>query len=228
MNLKISKLAGFGYLAIFITGFFANFFVLERLVDLENASLTATNILANELLFRTGIFSFILMVVFDIVLAWALYILLKPVDKNLSLLSGWLRLVNSTVFGVALYHLFSMLRVLNGAGYLKAFVPDQLQAMVLMSFNSFNDTWLVGLVFFGLHLLALGYLIFKSGYIPRIIGVLLVIAGFGYLADSFANFILINYNDYKNVFQAVVIIPGVVGELSLTFWLLFKSVRNEK
>lgn len=221
----ISKIAGFGYLIIFITGFFSNFFVLESLIAPGDAATTANNIMGNDFLFRIGILSFIIMVVLDVVLAWALYILLKPVNQNLSLLSGWLRLVNSTIFGIALYNLFSVLQILSGADYLKVIVTEHLQAQVMLSLNTFNNTWLIGLVFFGIHLFVLGYLIFKSGYIPKYIGILLIVAAAGYLIDSFANFLLPNYADYKDIFLLIVVVPGVIGELSLTFWLLFKSTK---
>jgi hypothetical protein len=220
---KAARIAGFGYLIIFITGIFSNFFVLERHIVPGNAAITANNIMANYSLFRIGILSFIIMVVFDVVLAWALYVLLKPVNKNLSLLSGWLRLVNSTIFGIALYNLFNVLQILSGADFLKEFVTGQLQAQVMLSLSTFNFTWLIGLVFFGLHLLLLGYLIFKSGYMPRILGILLIVASIGYLIDSFANFLLPNYTNYEDLFLLIVVVPGVIGELSLTFWLIFKG-----
>lgn len=222
---KISKIAGLGYLVIFITGIFSNFIVLEGLVVPGDAAATANNITGNELLFRVGILSFIIMVVFDVVLAWALYVLLKPVNRNLSLFSGWLRLVNSTVFGIALYNLFSVMQVLSGAEYLKVFAAGQLQAQAMLFLNTFNNTWLIGLVFFSLHLFVLGYLIFRSGYIPKILGILLIVAAMGYLIDSFANFLLPNYTDYKDIFLLIVAVPGIVGELSLTFWLLLKGVE---
>jgi hypothetical protein len=222
---KAAIVAGFGYLIIFITGIFSNFFVLESLIVPGDATTTSNNIMGNDLLFRKGILSFIIMVVFDVVLAWAFYVLLKPVNKNLSLLSGWLRLVNSTIFGIALYNLFSVLQILSGAEYLKVFVTGQLQAQVMLFLNAFNYTWLIGLVFFGLHLFVLGYLIFKSGYIPRILGILVIVASVGYLIDSFANFLLPNYTDYKDIFLLVVVVPGIIGELSLTFWLLFKGAK---
>jgi len=222
---KIARVAGIGYLVIFITGIFSNFFVVESLIVSGDAAQTAHNIMDNDFLFRIGILSFFIMVVFDVVLAWALYVLLKPVNKNLSLLSGWLRLVNSTIFGIALYNLLSVLQILSGAEYLKVFVTDQLQAQVMLSLNTFNSTWLIGLVFFGFHLFVLGYLIFKSGYIPRILGILLVIASIGYLIDSVANFLLSNYTDYKNLFLMIVVVPGIIGELSLTFWLLLKGAK---
>jgi hypothetical protein len=139
------------------------------------------------------------------------------------LLSGWLRLVNSTIFGIALFNLFSVLHILSGAEYLKVFDTGQLHAKVMLFLNTFNNTWLIGLVFFGLHLFVLGYLIFKSGYIPRILGILLIVASIGYLIDSFANFLLPNYTNYKDIFLLIVVVPGIIGELSLTFWLLFKG-----
>jgi len=220
---KAARVSGFGYLIIFITGIFSNFFVLEGLVVAGDAAATANNIMGNGLLFRIGIFSFTIMVVFDVLLAWTLYILLEPVNKNLSLLSGWLRLVNSTIFGIALYNLLSVLQMLSGAEYLKAFDTGKLHAQAMLLLNTFNSTWLIGLVFFGLHLLLLGYLIFKSGYIPKILGILLIIAAMGYLIDSFANFLLSNYADYKDIFLLIVAVPGIIGELSFTFWLLLRG-----
>lgn len=226
--MKISKIAGSGYLIIFISGIFANFFVLESLIVAGDAAGTAANIMENLTLFRIGILSFIIMVIFDVVLAWALYILLKPVDKNLSLLSAWLRLVNGTIFGIALYHLFGVLQILSGAHYLTVFETGQLQAQVLLFLDAFNVTWLIGLIFFGLHLFFLGYLIFRSSYIPKILGILLIVASIGYLIDSFANLLLPNYADYQEIFMLLVVVPGIIGELSFTFWLLLKGVKEQE
>ena len=220
---KAARVAGFGYIIIFISGIFANFFVLQSLIVPGDAATTANNIMANEMLFRIGIVSFIIMVIFDLVLAWALYVLLKPVNKSLTLLAAWFRLVNATIFGIALYNLFSVLQLVSGADYLTVFETGQLQAQVMLFLNAFNVTWLIGLVFFGFHLLVLGYLIFKSGYIPRILGVLLIVASLAYLIDSFANFLLPNYTNYATIFLLIVLVPGVIAELSFTFWLLIKG-----
>jgi ABC-type multidrug transport system permease subunit len=100
-----------------------------------------------------------------------------------------------------------------------------MHTQVMLFFDAFNYTWLIGLVFFAIHLFVLGYLIFKSGYMPKFLGILLIIAAIGYLIDSLANFLLSNYSDYKNLFMLIVIVPGIIGELSLTFWLLFKGVK---
>ena len=222
---KLSKYAGAGYLIIFATGIFSNFFVLESFTAAGDASQTAKNIIENETLFRVGFLSFFIMVIIDAALAWAFYILLKPANKNISLLAGWLRLINVSIFGIALLYLLNVLQLLSGADYLNSLEASQLYALVLLNLESFNSAWLIGLVFFGLHLLVLGYLIHKSGYIPKFIGVLLIIAAVGYLIDSFANFLLPNYFEFENIFALVVIIPGIIGELSFTFWLLIKGVR---
>jgi len=218
-------IAGLGYLIIFITGIFANFFVIEDLIVPGNAATTVSNIAANESLYRIGILSFIIMVIFDVVLAWALYILLKPVNKSLSLLAAWLRLINATIFGIALHNLLNVLLLINGVDYSTVIGTDQLHAQAMLYLDAFNYTWLLGLVFFAIHLFVLGYLAFKSGYIPRFIGALLIIAGIGYLVDSMAHFLLPDYADYKTIFSTIVVVPGAIGELSFTIWLLVKGSR---
>lgn len=224
---KLSRITGIGYLVIFLTGFFANFFVLEGLIVPENAASTAVNISESSILFRLGILSFLIMVLADLLLAWTLYLLLKPVNKNMSLLTAWFRLVNATIFGVALFHLFNVFQLAEGDVYTKLFSADALNANIALSLDAFNHTWLIGLIFFGIHLFLLGMMIIKSDYIPGILGVLLIIAALGYLTDSIAYMLMPDYSDYKSIFMLVVAIPGVVGELSFTIWLLVKGVKDQ-
>ena len=122
-----------------------------------------------------------------------------------------------------MYNLFAVLQLLSGAGYLTVFETGQLHAQVLLFLDAFNFTWLIGLVFFGVHLLFLGYLIIKSGYIPRILGILLIVASLAYLVDSFANILLPSYINYATIFLLIVVVPSVIAELSFTFWLLIKG-----
>ena len=215
---KAAIVAGFGLLIMSILAAFANFYVLPSLIVPGDAATTANNIMANELLFRIGICSFIIVIVLDVVVAWALYVLLKPVNKSLSLLAAWFRLVYATIFGIALANLFSVLRLLSDADYLTVFEIDHLYAQVMLSLNAFSDGWQIGYVFFGLHLFVLGYLVFKSGYIPKILGVLLIIAGLGYLIDSYAIFLLPNY-------EATIGYVTFVGEVLFMLWLLFKGAK---
>lgn len=219
--IKIAKIAGFSYLIIFVSGIFANFVVLESLVVQGNAELTANNIMESESLYLFGIFAFLIMVIFDVIVTWALYLLLKPVNKTLSLFSAWFRLVNSTIFGVALFNLVAVLRIIRS----EQLGPFEMGQMMLL-FDSFDITWLLGLVFFAIHLIALGYLVLKSDYIPKFLGILLLVAAVGYLVDSSAQFILSNYDDYEEIFSLAVIVPGVIGEFAFTLWLLIRGFRK--
>lgn len=224
---RLSKITGVGYLIIFLTGFFANFFVVEGLIVPDNASVTFTNIAENNQLFRIGILSFFIMVIIDLFLAWTLYLLFKPVNKELSLLTAWFRIVNAGIFGVALFHLFNILPLINAKMHSSLFEPEDLYSRVVWSLDAFNHAWLIGLVFFGIHLLLLGYLIIKSDYTPGILGILLIIASLGYLTDSFAYLLIQNYSEYKSMFMLIVAIPGVIGELSFTLWLLIRGVKDQ-
>jgi hypothetical protein len=124
---------------------------------------------------------------------------------------------------LALYNLVGVLKISTSPEYLKIMGNGALQSQIMLYLDSFNYTWLIGLIFFGLHLLLLGYLIIKSGFIPKIIGVLLFVAGIGYLVDSFAFFLYPSYESVKDIFQMIVILPGVIGEFSFTIWLLIKG-----
>lgn len=215
---KAAIVAGLGLLIMTIFYVFADFFVFQNLIVQRDATTTANNIIANGMQFRTGIFSFLIVILCDVVVAWALYVFLKPVNKSLSLLAAWFRLVYAIIFGFALVNYFSVLHLLSGADYLTVFEIDQLHAKVMLSLNAFSDGWAIGIVFFGLHLFVLGYLVFKSGYIPRILGILLVIAGLGYLIDNFGKFLFPSYD------VAISLVTGW-GELLFMFWLLFKGVK---
>ena len=222
---KAAIVAGFGLLTMTIFAIYAYFFVRPSLIVPGDVTTTANNIMANELLFRSSIVSWLIVLMCDVVVAWALYVLLKPVNKSLSLLAAWFRLVYTTIHGIALLNLIFVLQLLSGADYLTVFETDQLHALVLLFLNGYNYGSLIGLVFFGFHLFVLGYLVFKSDYIPRIIGVLLIIASFGYLIENFGNVLLPNYANYEAIIQMVFIVPMFIGELSLCFWLLLKGAK---
>ncbi|MDQ0919524.1 DUF4386 domain-containing protein [Paenibacillus sp. V4I5] len=227
--LYYARVAGLGLLLMAVLAMFSNFSVLEGLIVPGDAAATASNIIANEMLFRSGFISFVIVLILDVLVAWALYVLLKPVNKNLAMLAACFRLVYTAIFGIALSNFLNVLPLLNGAEYLTVFTKEQLHAQVLLLIDAFNNGWLIGLVFFGFHLLVVGYLIVKSGgYLPRIIGIFLIIASVGYVIDSTAHFLLPNYTDYKTIFLLIVAVPGVIGELSLAFWLLIKGIKVQQ
>ena len=217
--------AGSSLLIMAIVAGFAVGFVFDSLIVPGDAAATANNVQASESLFRAGIFSWLVILILDVLVAWGLYVFLRPVNKHLSLLSGWLRLAYTAVLGVALLNLVFVLLLSSGADYLKAFESAQLQALVLLFLNAFDGIWSIGLVIFGLHLLVLGYLVLKSGYIPKILGILLVIAAFGYLITDGANLLLPNNEAFISTLEMIFMLPMIVGEVGLALWLLFKGQK---
>lgn len=220
-----SRIAGIGYLMIIIAGIFAEFFLRSNLIVPGDAAATANNIIGSESSFRLSIAGDLIMLTFDAVVALALYVLLKPVNKGMALLATFFRLVHTAIYGANLLNLFIVLLVLSGAGVLAAFGAGQTHALVSVFLSAHGIGYAVGLVFFGLHCLLIGYLIFRSGYFPRILGGLMVAAGFGYLIDSFAHVLLTNYAAYESILTVVVFAPALVAELALALWLLLKGVK---
>ena len=186
---KAAKVGGFGLLIMTAVYLIADLLVFQKIVDLKNAASTISNIKSNEALFRIGICCPVIVILCDVVVAWALYIFLKPINKSISLLAAWFRLVYSVVFGVVLINYLNILQLLGGADYLSAVDSSQLQADVMLSLHKFSDGWAMGLVYFGLHIILLGYLTLKSNYIPKMLGIILVLAGLGYLVHNFGKFL---------------------------------------
>ncbi len=219
---KAARIAGLGYLAIFIFGFYTDFAGVVS----GDATASANNILANEVLFRSGIASWLIVFIADVVVAWALYVLLIPVNKSLSLLAAWLRLIYTAMAGMFLLNLLIALQLSKGADYLTVFTADQMQAQVKLFLNTWWDgTTLISWVFFGLHLFVLGYLILKSSYIPKVLGVLLIVASIGYLINSFAGVLLPNIPAESRM---LLIVPAIIAELALTLWLLLRGGKIDE
>jgi hypothetical protein len=186
-----------------------------------DAAATAANIMASETLFRFGIVSNLYIGVVNLLLVLALYRLLKPVGKNMALL-----MVMFVVAGVSIAMLseitqLAVLRLLSGAEYVTGFTSDQLQALTLLFLHMHSQGINIAQIFWGLWLFPLGYLVFKSGFLPRILGVLLIIGCFGYLTQSFIAFLS------PGLKLNIAFITGW-GELLLLLWLLIKGVSVEQ
>jgi hypothetical protein len=229
-NIQISpqsyaRICGGLYLYIIVAGMFAELFVRSRLVVHADAAATASNIMANERLFRIGFSGELLHVAFDVVVATILYALLRPVDRYAALLAAFMRLAADIILAVASVSHFVTLRLLADADYLNTFQPNQLHTLALLALKLHGDGYAICLLFFGFACLALGYLIFRSSYLPRIIGVLMAIAGACYLLNSFAHFLAPVFA--ATLFPAL-FVPIFVAELSLALWLLVKGVDAPK
>jgi hypothetical protein len=205
--LLLSAAAAFGYVV-----------VVGGLVTEGNPTQTAADIMASEGLFRLGIASLVVVIALDVVVAWALYRVFSPVNKSLSMLAMALRLVYSGVFMVAIGHLLGVLHLLSNDGYLAVFGADQVNALAMLEVTSFSDIWYVSQFLFGLHLLLIGYLAYRSGYVPRLLGALLAISGLGYTADSFG--VQLSQGSWTDISSFT-----FIGEFLLALWLLIRA-RN--
>lgn len=218
--------AGVAYLAIFGLAIFANFFAIQGVLEPGNATATAANIRNSEGVFRAGVASFMVVFVLDVVIAWALNIFFRDVNADLSLLAGWFRVVGATLLGASLIFLILVLELLSGASYLAAFDQAQLDAEALLFMHGFDLLWLTGLVCFGVHLIVLGLLTLKSGWMPKLLAYLLFVAGAAYIADTLARVALANYDDFETAFLIVVAVPSIVAELWLALWLLLRGGKE--
>jgi hypothetical protein len=220
----LARLGGALYLAIIGLGIFAEVLVRQRLLVADDAMATAANIRAHELLWRWGVAAelFSLICVTVLLLVWV--VLLRPVHRDLTILAVAFVLVSHIVQAASLVDLWATLFPLGEAGYLRAFTPEQLAAMARLAIRTHGHGFGVSLLFSGCFFLVAGYLIFRSGYLPRFIGVLYQIAGLGYVTHTFV--MVLAPGLAGRVFLAAVA-PILLGELSLSLWLLFKGVDAE-
>lgn len=216
------RVAGILYLLLAVFGPFGLVIMPTMLIVNGDAAATASNILASEGMFRLAIVSGVMVALVEIGLVVVLYQLLRPVNQTLSLIAAFSRLVMAVVQAINLLNYFAVLLLLSGADYLNVFEPDQINASVLLFLNLHSVAANLWQIFFGLHLLILGYLIFRSGYIPRILGILLLIAASGYLISSFGNVV---FPDYHATFTQIILVFTVIPELALMAWLLVKGAQ---
>jgi hypothetical protein len=220
-NMKTARVAGSFYLAFIAFTLLAEL-VRSRLIVFGDAAATANNIMGSEWLFRAGFVSELVSAVFFLLAAWALYSLLKPVNNNLALLFVLLNLCGVAVESLNMLNQFAALQLLSGAEYLNVFQTGQLQALAMSYLYSYTDGFMIAQIFYSAWLLPLGYLVYKSGLLPRILGILLIIDFFGVLIWFIQFFLFPGY--------ALITYPGLavsfVAEFSLAVWLLIKGVKD--
>jgi hypothetical protein len=217
-----ARIAGGLYLIIIVGGFFAIGYVPAALVVPGNAAATAHNILTHELLYRLGLAVHIIILPINLPLALIFYELLKVVNRRLALLVVFFTLVGTAIEGANLLNQFTPLMILGGGHYLSVFNTEQLQALAYMPLNSQALSYDIQQVFYAGYLLTAGYLVFKSTFLPRTVGVLLVIGGLCYLIYSFASFLSPGFAAHLVPY---IQLPSGIAELSLCLWLLVMGVN---
>jgi hypothetical protein len=218
---KTARIAGLWYLLAGLPAPFSLVYIPSKLLVSGDAAATARNILASEMLFRLGIVGNLLSQIGFIFVSLALYQLLKPVNKNMAALMVILNLLGIPITMLNELNQLAVLQLVSGAHYLTVFTADQLYALVLLFLNMREDGLNIAQIFWGLWLFPMGYLVFKSGFLPRIIGVLLMIACVGYVMQSLAAFL------FPNLEVSFALVTGW-GELFFTLWLLIRGVNVEQ
>lgn len=218
---RYARIAGVLFLLSLVAGGFGEAYVPLKLIVAADAAATAANIRAFDFLFRLGFAGFLIESVCDTALSLILYVLLRPVSKELSLLAAFFGLVGTTLFAVAEVFYFMAPFILEGT-YLKTFSPDQLSALALLSLKFYTYGAAIFTVYYGLAWIFRGYLIFQSGYLPRFLGVLMLIGGLGFVARNFA---LVLAPTYASGALLLLLFPG---GLLLTGWLLVRGVDVPK
>ncbi len=225
---KSALTAGISLIIMALAAFFSYGFVHESLVVQGDASATFNNITSSNMLFKAEIFGWVIILITDIVVAWAFYIFLEPINKSLSLLGAWLRLTYAAILGMAILNLIFVLLLSKGTDYLSLFKIDQLQALMMLFFDAFESIWSIGLIIFGGHLMIVGYLAFKSDSIPKVIGILLLLASIGYIVIHLCKTFLPQYDGVISILNIVFIVPMIVGELGFGIWLLLRGGKVRK
>jgi hypothetical protein len=224
---RTARIAGLGYLLIFVLAILANFFVLEPLGVRGDAVATSAKIAAGEPMYRAAVAALVLVLIADLVVGWALFVVLRPADPNLALLA----LIFRAAYTIA--HVGVVLGLLSALSFATAPVltqglGDNAPALAYHFLASHGVGFTVTLVFFGVHLVLLGVLIARSGYMPRAIGWLASLAGLAYLVDGFGTIILGSYGALGGVVTILVIVTALVGEGALMLWLIIWGVNKAR
>ena len=224
-NKKTARMAGFLYLIYMVLSIFADVGVRSKLIVLGDAATTAENIIASAWQFRIGFVVDLVGALLFLLTAWALYVLLKPVNKNIALLFLLLNLGGVAVWCFSDLFLIASQLLLNGADYLKVFQTYQLQALAMASLYIYKNGFSgIAQIFFSAWLLPLGYLVYKSGFLPKILGIVLIVECFAWFLYPIQFFFFPGNVVLTYLSSAV----GFIGEFSLMLWLLIMGAKEQK
>jgi hypothetical protein len=219
-----ARIAGVLYLVIAAAAIVAHMYIPSSLIVAGDPAATASNIASSGTLFRLGIAGEFVVLLSEVVLSVLLYVLLKPVNRTMSLLAMASRLVMTTIHGINLLNSYFVLMLVSGAGVSLSFEPSQTNALVSLFLNAHDYGFTIGILFLTIHVFTLGYLILRSGYFPRVLGYLFLAAGLGYLIDSTALLLFPGYGTTP-VYLAI---PITVSEIAFPLWLVIRGLNLER
>lgn len=224
-NKSLARIAGFCYLVVIATGLFSEVFVRQTLRVTNDALTTAHNIQTNEMLFRWGFVADLINFIVGIPTILIIYNFFKKSNKILLQIAVTLVIIQTAIIAVNLLNQITPLLLLANETYLNTFQQSQLATLSLLSLNIQSQGYAIGLVFFGFYCILIGFVIYKTSAMPRVIGVLYAIAGLCYLINSFTMFLS---KGFANPIFVYLAIPIFIGELSLCLWLLLKGIDTTK
>jgi hypothetical protein len=223
-NKKTARIAGLIYLILVLLGIFNLIYVPSKLIFWDDAAATVNSIKDSEFLFKLGMVAGLFSYVTFLILPLALYKLLSQVDKTQAVLMVVLAIISVPISFVSIGYKFDVLTLLSGEEYLMVLEPAQLQMQVMLALESYNHGISISGIFWGLWLFPFGYLVYKSGFLPKVLGVFLVLGCFGQLIN-FLGFTLIP--DYSEMGIADYVgIPSSIGEIGICLWLLIMGAKE--
>lgn len=223
---KTARIAGLIYLVVVLTGIFHLMYVPSKLFVSDNPSVTISNIIASETLFRVGILGGLICYTAFLLLPLVLYKLLSPVNKTHAVLMVTLAVVSVPISFVNMLNKFAVLTLISKANYLSVFEADKLQAQALLYLDYYRNGNQIASIFWGLWLFPFGYLVFKSGFLPKVLGILLMVGCIGYLIDFMGSFLFSKYGETG--ISTFMTIPGSLGEIGICLWLLIIGIKVKR
>ncbi len=220
-----ARIAGLLYLLLVFSGLFHLMYVPKQLAGADAAA-TVNNIIASESLFRLSIFVGILGYIIFLILPLVLYKLLSPVNKSYAVLMAAFAVVSVPISLVNMLNEFSILTLISKASNLSVIEPEKLQTQIVLFKSYYSNGIQLASIFWGLWLFPFGYLVFKSGFLPKVIGFFLMFGCFGYLINFTGNFLFPSYDD--SVLASFITIPGSLGEIGICLWLLIMGVKEKQ
>ncbi len=219
---KTARIGGFLFLILIVCGVFAEFYVRRKIIVHGDPVATGNNIITNQWLFQLGIISDLIMSTVFFFFAMVLYFLFKPVNIKLAQVMVLCVVIAVSILCVNTLNQVAALLLMSGEGYLKVFEKNQLQGLVTFFLQLHSKGYAIGQIFYGLYLFPLGYLVYKSGFLPKIIGVFLMLGCVGDLISFFTTFLFPGNN---SIILQNITVPADMGEISLCLWLLLTEVK---
>lgn len=223
-NKKTARIGGLLYLGVVLTGIFSLMYVPSKLIVWDNATNTFINIVNNQSLYRLGIVSGLACYTFFLFLPMVLYKLLKPVNDSYAKLMVILAILSVPIYFINVQNEFTILSLVSSSNHLKGFTSEQIKSMVILYLDQYENGMRIVHIFSGLWLLPLGYLVFKSGFLPKFLGILLMLGCFGYLTNFIGNTLVSNYSEMG--VGSYLQLPASMGEIGICLWLLIIGIKN--